>query len=453
MRQISGHDAVLAVLNDPGFVVPPVPPGSAGIAWLRATVGRFSTGEAYERRRALSVAILDAIPPESLRTGGHPVAVLAHAMGADESVVPLVRDVAQAYQPGTGDEARADVAVERLVAVFGGRRDEPTAARIGVLVQACEATSALIERARHRPVAEVLRDDPPVPATKRQALRTTTVGGITVEAGEVVRVCLAGDLAFGAGPRRCPGRTHALALAKSFAALHRAGAPLILPNVWDIASARALVRAGFSALGTTSLGVAAANGLPDGAGAADAETLLLTRRLAKLPVALTVDIETGSVAAAVAVAAAGAVGVNMEDAMGSAEAHAALIRSVKQEVPGLFVNARTDTHWQQPGDLAETVRRVRLYADAGADGVFVPGLSDPAGIAAVVAAVDLPVNILFQPGRHTVATLADLGVRRISTGSLLFRAALAASVETATAVRDGRPIRPDLPSYAQVVDY
>ncbi len=115
---------------------------------------------------------------------------------------------------------------------------------------------------------------------------------------------------------------------------------------------------GFRALGTTSLGVAAASGLPDGTGAPSAETLRLTRSLAKLPVQhLTIDIETGSVDAAVAVAAAGAAGVNMEDAMGSADAHAALIRSVKRELPQLFVNARTDTHWQRPGDLAETLRR------------------------------------------------------------------------------------------------
>jgi 2-methylisocitrate lyase-like PEP mutase family enzyme len=235
-----------------------------------------------------------------------------------------------------------------------------------------------------------------------------------------------------------------------FAALHRAGDPLVLPNVWDVASARALVAAGFPALGTTSLGVAAANGLPDGVGATDTEALRLALRLAELPVHLTVDIETGSVGTADAMAAAGAAGVNMEDAMRPAEAHAALIRSVKREVPRLFVNARTDTHWQRAGDLAETLRRVRLYADAGADGVFVPGLSEPADIAAVVAAVDVPVNVLFLPGRHTVAALTKLGVRRISTGSLLFRAALAASVDTAIAVRDGLGIRADLPSYTQV---
>jgi 2-methylisocitrate lyase-like PEP mutase family enzyme len=236
----------------------------------------------------------------------------------------------------------------------------------------------------------------------------------------------------------------------SFSALHRSGDPLILPNAWDVASARCLAEAGFPAVGTTSLGVASASGLPDGAGATDAETLRLTRSLAAFPFHLTVDIETGSVAAAVAVAEAGAAGVNMEDAMRPAAAHAALIRSVKREAPQLFVNARTDTHWQRPGDLAETLRRVRRYADAGADGVFVPGLAEPADIAAVVAAVDVPVNVLFLPGRHTVAALAELGVRRVSTGSLLFRAALAACVDTAVAVRDGLAVRPDLPSYLQV---
>jgi hypothetical protein len=241
MQQISGRDAVLAVLNDPSFVVPPVPSAPAGVAWLRATVGRFSIGAAHERRRALSVAILDAIPLESLRTGEmHPVAVLARAMGAGESVVGPVRDVAQAYQPGTGDETRADAAVDRLVAVLGGGYDEPTAARIGVLVQACEATAALIERARHLPVEDVLRDHPPVPATKRRALATTTVGDLTIEAGEVVQVRLADDLAFGAGPHRCPGRAHALALVEGTRAqgtppeelhrFHRTGDPLILPN-------------------------------------------------------------------------------------------------------------------------------------------------------------------------------------------------------------------------------
>jgi hypothetical protein len=214
MQRISGGDAARAVLTDQAFMVPPVPPASAGVAWLRATVARFSTGTVHDRRRALVIELLDTIPLDSLRGPGrmHPVAILGRAIGADDSVVDLVRDVAQAYQPGTGDESRADLAVDELVAVFGGVFDEPTATRIGLLVQACEATAVLIERARQRPLHEVLRENPPAPATKRLALAATTIGAITIEAGEVVQVCLADDLAFGAGSHRCPGRAHALAL-------------------------------------------------------------------------------------------------------------------------------------------------------------------------------------------------------------------------------------------------
>jgi cytochrome P450 len=216
MHQISGPAAALAVLLDPSFVVPAVPPAAGGVAWLRATVGRFSTGPDHERRRALAVAILEAAPPAALRPRGdeHPVTVLARAIGVRQPIEDLVRAVAQAYQPGGGDEPRADAAVERLVTILGGAHDEPTAARIGVLVQACDATATLIERAAHRDVEEVLRDDPPVRATRRQASVRTTVGGVTVEAGEVVLVSLAGGLAFGAGPRRCPGEQHARALAR-----------------------------------------------------------------------------------------------------------------------------------------------------------------------------------------------------------------------------------------------
>ena len=236
-----------------------------------------------------------------------------------------------------------------------------------------------------------------------------------------------------------------------FRSLHRAGDPLILPNAWDVASARMLVAAGFPAIGTTSLGVAAVNGLPDGEGATDADTLRLVRGITGLPCHVTVDIERGSLGAATAVAAAGAAGINVEDAMGPVEPQVRLIRAVKREMPGLFVNARTDTHWQRTGDLAETLRRVRAYADAGADGIFVPGLREPTDIEAVVRAVDLPLNVLHDPCGPTVTELTALGVRRVSTGSLLFRVALAATVEAARAVRAGTPVRTiDLPTYTDL---
>ncbi|GAB3874473.1 hypothetical protein [Dactylosporangium cerinum] len=174
------HDA-LAVLHDPAFVVPPVPPATAGVAWLRSTVGRFSTGEAHTRRRALSESLLSTVDPVALREAAassphaHPVQLLAAALGLDSSprTTDAVRAVAAAYQPGTGDEAAADLAVRVLIDTFGGTPDELIAARIGVLVQACDATATLIDRARTTDLETALRDTPPVPATKRMATRST----------------------------------------------------------------------------------------------------------------------------------------------------------------------------------------------------------------------------------------------------------------------------------------
>jgi 2-methylisocitrate lyase-like PEP mutase family enzyme len=250
-----------------------------------------------------------------------------------------------------------------------------------------------------------------------------------------------------------------------FHALHRPGDPLVLPNAWDFASAASLVRAGFRAIGTTSLGVAAAAGLPDAQGRTRAETYALARRLSRLGCLLTVDIEGGfsdhpdDVARlAFDLASAGAVGVNIEDgrsdgSLADVGRQQDLIRAMKRRVPHLFLNARTDTYWLRPDDpdIEETVARVRAYRDAGADGVFVPGLAAPEDIRQVVAATDAPLNVLFHPGRLSVPSLAELGVGRISTGSLLFRAALGAAVATARAVARGGDARPDGPSYGDVV--
>jgi 2-methylisocitrate lyase-like PEP mutase family enzyme len=235
-----------------------------------------------------------------------------------------------------------------------------------------------------------------------------------------------------------------------FRDLHHAGAPLILPNAWDYASAAALFAAGHPAVGTTSLGVAVAAGKPDAAGATRDETVALTRAIAPLGM-VTVDIESGfggDVAALVrALADAGAVGVNIEDAMGPVAETAERIAAIKAAVPSLFVNARTDTYWLRADDaLAESLRRASAYLDAGADGIFVPGATDPDVIEALVAGIDAPLNVLFSPGLD----FAALGVARVSTGSLLFRAALGATTAFADAVRDGRPL-PELvvPSYEE----
>ncbi|RBQ21380.1 isocitrate lyase/phosphoenolpyruvate mutase family protein [Spongiactinospora rosea] len=252
----------------------------------------------------------------------------------------------------------------------------------------------------------------------------------------------------------------------SFRDLHHAGRPLLLPNAWDYATGAALARAGFAAVGTTSLGVAAAAGRPDAAGDTRAETLALARLLARLPVPVSVDAENGfsddpdEVAALVAeLAGYGIAGVNIEDgrADGSltpVDHQTAVIAAARSAAPGIFINARTDTFWlagaAEP-DLAATLRRVEAYAGAGADGVFVPGVAREADIAALVRDVPLPLNVLFLPGRTDVDRLAGLGVRRVSLGSLLYRTALHAAVSAATAIRDtGTVPEAPIPSYAEV---
>lgn len=242
----------------------------------------------------------------------------------------------------------------------------------------------------------------------------------------------------------------------AFAELHVPGDPLVLPNAWDAVSGAALVAAGFKAIGTTSLGVAAAAGKRDGVGAAWEETRALALTLSRLDCHVTVDLEHGfgehpdAVAERVA-QLDGIAGVNLEDQHGDPDQHAAVIGAVKRRNPHVFVNARTDTHWLRVGELEDAVARCTAYVGAGADGVFVPGLplEDIARFAETVAA---PLNVLFQPG-HTVADLAARGAARISTGSLLFRAALQSAVAAAAAIRAGDDLRhAQLPSYTAVDD-
>ena len=249
--------------------------------------------------------------------------------------------------------------------------------------------------------------------------------------------------------------------AATFAALHYQAAPLLLPNAWDHASAAALAQAGFPALATTSMGIAAAAGFRDSAGDTRAATLAVARALGGGSYLLSIDAEDGysddpeQVAAfARELADAGAVGLNLEDgrsdgALADPELHAAKIAAVKEAVPELFVNARTDTVWR---DLRtdETIARLTRYREAGADGVFVPGLADAGQISEIVEAVDAPLNVLFSPAGPGLAELADLGVRRVSLGSLLYRVALGAALDAAEAIRQGRTAGQGAPSYADV---
>lgn len=422
------------LLVDATYTVPPVEPAASGVAWLRANVVRFSEGADHARRRAIVESELARVDLGALRRPGNPVAKLAHELGLPRGVVCDVSVVARSYQPHTPITAQADQSVARLVAACGGVWDEATANRIGLLVQASDATNALIAG-----------KNPPVPVTRRVAPDGTTV-----------EISLA-DAPFGLGRHACPGRAHAHALVESsFHRLHHADTPLLLPNAWDFASAAALVEAGFEAIGTTSLGIAAANGLPDATGATRRETLNLARALVALPVPISVDGEAGfgdPAGLAEELAEIGSAGVNLEDGRGAqladADTQALVISSFKQAAPHLFVNARIDTHWLNV-DHGSTISRALQYLDAGADGIFVPGLTDPSEIAKVAAAVPAPLNVLAQP-QLSACRLAELGVRRISTGSLLFRNALRATVEAACAVRDGEPVSTE-PSYDSVQD-
>ncbi|MFI0408425.1 isocitrate lyase/phosphoenolpyruvate mutase family protein [Actinomadura sp. 3N508] len=249
----------------------------------------------------------------------------------------------------------------------------------------------------------------------------------------------------------------------SFHDLHHGDRPLLLPNAWDFASGAALVRAGFPAIGTTSLGVAAAAGKPDAAGGTRAETIALASVLARLPVPVTVDIEGGFSTRATDVAelvtelaSFGIAGINLEDGrpdgtLAPLDHQTALIAAVKQAAPQVFLNARTDTFWLGDPDRDETLRRASAFAAAGADGIFVPGIVDDADIRAVLDAADVPLNVLFMPGKTEYERLARLGVHRVSTGSLLFRKALQTTVATALAVTGEVRDHP-VPSYGDVQD-
>lgn len=250
-----------------------------------------------------------------------------------------------------------------------------------------------------------------------------------------------------------------------FRAAHYGEEPLLLPNAWDFASAAALAAMGFGAIGTTSLGVAAAAGLPDATGLARDATLALAGALAVLPVHVTVDIEGGFSEAPEEVAEfaaqlveLGIAGVNIEDGRADGTlvdpGHLAeVIAAVKGRCPDLFLNARTDPYWlglDRP--LERSLTCARRYREAGADGIFVPGAVTAAEISTLVDGIDGPLNILFSPGHLRLADLAVLGVSRVSTGSLLFRASLGAVARTAAAVRDGAPVPADLPTYGEAQD-
>ena len=239
----------------------------------------------------------------------------------------------------------------------------------------------------------------------------------------------------------------------TFRELHFFDAPLVLPNAWDLGSGLAFADAGFPAVGTTSFGVAASAGQPDGGRASKDATIALAAELCRLPVHVTVDIEDGysddpeQVAELVAsMAALGVAGVNLENSTAGHLVESALfaakVAAVTGRCPDMFVNARIDNFWfGEHATVEDVLQRARAAADAGADGIFVPGLVRPEDIRSVAAGIPLPVNVLAHP-TLTVTELGELGVRRVSSGSLPYRVAVDAAVASVTALRDGSQVPP-----------
>ena len=235
--------------------------------------------------------------------------------------------------------------------------------------------------------------------------------------------------------------------ADQFRRAHKDG-NLVLPNAWDAASAKIVEQSGAAAVATTSAGVAWCRGVSDGSGLNRDKMIHSIREIVRttaLPV--TADIESGygdGSAQAVgetirAVIDAGAVGVNLEDSLGHQQdpimkpkEQAERIHQARSMAHSagvnLFINARTDVYLRQigePGSRLEAVlERALMYIDAGADGIFVPGLSDLDTIRTLAKALSAPLNVMAGPGAPTIPELQEAGVARISLGPSLTIAAL-----------------------------
>jgi len=236
-------------------------------------------------------------------------------------------------------------------------------------------------------------------------------------------------------------------LGRQFLELHSGPRILVLPNAWDVASARVFEEAGFPAIGTTSAGVAFSLGYPDGQKISREEMLAVVRRIAAaVEVPVTADVEAGfgstpeEVAdTARAVISAGAVGMNLEDGveakpdfLADVNRQKEIIRAVLEAAASAGIpfalNARTDIFLYGIGPaetrMARAIERLNEYRLAGAPSLFAPGVKDSKTIAQLTRGLAGPLNILATVGTPPVAELQELGVARVSVGSGPMRAAL-----------------------------
>ena len=244
--------------------------------------------------------------------------------------------------------------------------------------------------------------------------------------------------------------------AETFHSLHKKGDPLVLFNAWDVATAKVIAKTS-AAVATSSGAVASALGYTDGENIPfDMVTGLVSRISAAVSVPVSIDLEAGygdtpdaAAKSATEILKAGAIGINIEDGLSagkrqlvSPEQHAAKIKAVRDTAQQLgirlFINARTDPFLLKFGSpdecLNEAARRAKVYADAGADGVFVPGLTDLALIEKFVQLTPLPVNIMVTQAVPEIGDLARVGVRRVSLGPWPMMAAMRVIGQAAAAV-------------------
>ena len=239
-------------------------------------------------------------------------------------------------------------------------------------------------------------------------------------------------------------------LAARFLALHNGPEPLLLPNPWDTGSARILASLGFKALATTSSGFATSLGKVDG-GITRGQALGHAATIVgatDLPVSADMENcfadDPSGVADTIALAArTGLAGCSLEDFTGdestpiydlalATDRVAAAATAAHKGPNKLVLTARAENYLHGHPDLADTIARLQAFQGAGADVVYAPGLTSAEDIKAVVTSVDVPVNVLVLPGGPDVATLAALGVRRISVGGAFAYAAVAALADAAT---------------------
>lgn len=243
-----------------------------------------------------------------------------------------------------------------------------------------------------------------------------------------------------------------------FGKLHLKGTPVILYNIWDAGTAKAVTEAGAKALATGSWSVAAAHGYGDGQELPMDVLIETARSIAAInDLPLSVDFEggystepAGAAANVAKLIETGAVGINFEDqkvgetGLHPVEAQVARIRAIREMAEGrgidFFINARTDLFLQEgdrsrhAGLVDAAIERGKAYAAAGASGFFVPGLIEPALIEKICAASTLPVNIMMKTGAPDPAALARLGVSRISYGPVPYRAMMEKLREAAIAI-------------------